>query len=159
MRMFNVSIIVFILGCILAIGGLAIYFMQDNTEGSMALRIAESIKVKEKERDDRITEVFQKLGVQANALEAMTKNVEEKLRDFDARLNNQDKRLEVFQDQCSDTREKQIQLRDDLSKKRPVMHLKGALPVEIYMNNTPADTKRKSGLGRGVKSLIKEQSK
>lgn len=69
------------------------------------------------------------------------------------RLKKCDDALEIFRDQVSETREKQMKLQDVLSQKRPVVKLpQGAIQVEIFQG-TP-----KKPVGKGVKSLIRERS-
>lgn len=64
--------------------------------------------------------------------------------------------LDVFRDQMADTREKQIRLRDALSKKRPQITFSHPVPVEVINNSklkTPVREIKK------LKDQIKELSK
>lgn len=78
-----------------------------------------------------------------------------KIEALSAQVVNMKDELQVFRDQVSDTREKQIQLRDDLSKKRPVLRApQGPIQIEIL---TPSKKAPPSKPGKGIKSLIREK--
>lgn len=159
MKMFEVSVGLLCLAFLLVVIALIVYFKADDTYGHQSLEKLNKYIADQKEKDKSLDTLLLSNAGNSNAIEHISKETEKKLKEMYERIEKQDDRLDVFEAQCADTREKQIQLRDDLSKKRPVVQMKGVLPVEIYMNNTPEDAKRKSGLGKGVKSLFKEEAR
>jgi hypothetical protein len=79
-------------------------------------------------------------------------DVDHFLRSSEGRFKACDDALQVFRDQVSETREKQIQLKSELSSKRPIVKFpQGAIQLEI-IQTTPT----KKPLGKGVNSLIRE---
>ena len=78
-------------------------------------------------------------------------NTNLKLQGLEMRTARLADEMDIVRDQVSETREKQISLRDDLSRKRPVVKMpSGPIQVEFYHNP-------KKPVGKGIKSLIKEK--
>jgi chromosome segregation ATPase len=78
-----------------------------------------------------------------------------KIEALSAQVVNMKDEIQIFRDQVSETREKQIQLRDDLSKKRPVLRApQGPIQIEIL---TPSKKAPPPKPGKGINSLIRER--
>lgn len=74
------------------------------------------------------------------------------------RLEKFDQDVELVREQMGDTREKQIQLREVLANKRPVLKMpQGPIQVELYAGNPKAATPTK--LMKKIKGQLGEVSK
>lgn len=162
-RIMSVSAVIFILGVLMIIGSVWIYSKSEDTAYDKLLSKYNETSAKLKELEGLVNSNISTAGsANINAKDAKTQ-VETKLAEFRTELD-------VFRDQCADTREKQIQLRDALSRKRPQINIPtGPIVFEIHETRprtqpaggtatTKPDPKKKP-LGRGVKSVLGEQSK
>jgi chromosome segregation ATPase len=94
-------------------------------------------------------ELLKEIGI----LKIETSKFKDVLEEFDSGMLGFKDEMLVFRDQVSDTREKQIQLRETLSMKRPIIKVTGPLQVR---NVEPGPKKMNNKLGKGIKSLLKE---
>lgn len=97
----------------------------------------------------RREEIVRDLGLFKVELHQHNKRIEE----LSAALENFKDEMIVFRDQVSETREKQIQLREILSTKRPVIRMTGPVPTR---NVEPGPKKMNNKLGKGLKSILRE---
>lgn len=181
----QVVAVIFILGVLMIIGSVFIYSKAEDTAYDKLLAKYNENNAKIKELEGLLNSNISTAGsANVNAKDAK-EQVEKKLAEFRSELD-------VFRDQCADTREKQIELRDALSKKRPQINIPtGPIVVEIVKGfprgqpaagknqfpkqspspsvqpttqpvggtkTVPPDTKKKP-LGKGLKSVLGEQSK
>jgi hypothetical protein len=124
----NMGTFAFLMFCaaIFAAMGIWHYSQSEDTAFHKTLGLCRSCEADVKRHEEKLKkydEDFKALNARLDAAEAEVKKFTEQ--------------LDIFRDQVSDTREKQIQLKDDLSNKtqRLVMP-KGPIPVEIYVAPT-----------------------
>lgn len=139
-------------GCI-AFTLMGLYFW-DKREGEAY----DSILTKVKE----IRSDYKKYDERQTELETTVKNYSDLVKELDAKIEACEARIahfkdetDVFRDQVSDTREKQIKLREDLSKKTPKIELKvpqGPFLVELY--SRPGTGRPTPNKGQGVNAMM-----
>lgn len=120
-------------------------FIYNRAERNASAQVAAQIKTflaKLKEIDDRTT------GNTSTVVSAKTQ-LDLFIKIFEKEMSSYQSEIAVFRDQLAETREKQMQLREDLSRKRPIVKFSGPIPVEIHNNPTPPKK------GKGVGALIK----
>lgn len=129
------SVMWLLLGIVLVSAGFAatgFYFYNNSEDTAFHKLLGENKSVKaDVKRLDELT---------ASNISTVAKNnvkveeMEKKFIDLEKRFNEQ---MDIFRDQCHETREKQMQLRNELSNKRPVVKFTGPIPVEVYQGTTP----------------------
>lgn len=145
------SILMIFIACVVLVAlAIWVYNDKDKTSGDQALA---------------------QIGLQNSEIKSLKKSIEElksvassnistimaqnsKIEHLTAQVTNLKDEVQVFRDQVSDTREKQIQLRDDLSRKRPIFKApQGPIQIEILAPSKKAPPQKP---GKGIKSLIRE---
>lgn len=102
------------------------YSQSEDTAFHKLIGLCRSCEADVKRHEEKITkheETFKALNERLDAAEA-------KVKEFESQLD-------IFRDQVGETREKQIQLKNDLSNKTSrILMPKGPIPVEIYVAPT-----------------------
>jgi hypothetical protein len=135
----------FVLSVLFFGAGLYFFQNQESTAFHKTLALIDKVGVEIKSVETLVTSNISTVG-NANVRIGLLEDSVKKMRD----------ELDVFRDQVADTREKQIKLRDALSRKRPQLTFSSPVPVELINNaklKTPVKEVKK------LKEQIKELSK
>lgn len=94
-----------------------------------------------------------------DAVETIQKTHSVRIGDLEQDFEDCEKQLDVFRDQVGETREKQIQLRDALSRKRTKVYVtQGAIPMEIMGKSPKVPDGPPKDLIKKVKKQMRELS-
>lgn len=154
----SVGAVMFIMGVLMIIASVWIYSKSEDTAFDKLLDKQNQQQGKIKELEELINSNISTVA-KSNL---RVQDVETSNKETVAKVDKFREELDVFRDQCADTREKQAHLRDALSTKRPIVNLKPSGPIQIeIMGPTkpqppPVPKKGTKGkpLGRGVKSVM-----
>jgi len=128
-------LICFLLSAAFCAAGFWFYSNSEHTAFDKTFEVINSVKKDFKDLNELVTSNITTI---ANA-NLRVKAVEEDNAKMRLEISKMSDELDVFRDQVCDTREKQIKLRDMLSKKRPQISMPtGPIPIEIYMGSGPS---------------------
>jgi len=141
------------IGCVVIFAlALMLYSDKENTAAHQAIAKVNGLNSELIQLKKHIDELKSVASSNISTIMAQSAKIEA----LTAQVTNMKDEIQVFRDQVSDTREKQIQIRDDLSKKRPIFRPSGPIQIEIMSSSSPSKKSPPQKPGKGIKSLIRE---
>ena len=124
----NMGMFMFLYLCAALFAGIGMWHYSQSEDSAFhkTLGLCRSCEADVKRHEEKITKQEEELKSFSVKLTA----AEEQVKKFQDELN-------IFRDQVGETRERQIQLKDDLSNKtQRILLPKGPIPIEIYVSKT-----------------------
>lgn len=166
----SVSAIVFLVGLGLCVVALLIYMKAEDTPFHKTLEKINAVSGDVKELKTMIENQDKAIKEQSTKIQ----QAEWELAQMKVINTETSKECDATQDHCAKLREGQIELRDMISKRRPVTKIQGPIQIEILtptkrypgvakpkQQTTPPPPPSKRGtnkpLGKGVKAVMEEQ--